>query len=268
MKPAPAHAAASTAAVSSEGWPLLRLALRPFYLLAAAAGVLLPLLWTGLYAGVLPWQPALPGVLWHAHEMVFGFVVAAIVGFLFTAGRLWTGLSMPTCRFLAAFALLCLGRAACHAADALAPVGGVWPPDPVDPACCLCMDTAGPGPARLRRRRCAARVDGCACLGRRVDGRTHRRHDEPHRAWPHRAGVAGWSSRALGLRPGVAGRCLARDGTAGVRRCRPVVAWHGGVAVVRCVHAHLVHAHTLVAAASAGRQGRVRQASRLRVIDP
>jgi uncharacterized protein involved in response to NO len=68
----------------------------------------LPLLWIGLYTGTLSWQPALPGVLWHAHEMVFGFVAAAVVGFLFTAGRLWTGLPMPTGSFLAALALLWL----------------------------------------------------------------------------------------------------------------------------------------------------------------
>jgi uncharacterized protein involved in response to NO len=93
---------------SGDGWPLLRLGLRPFYLLAAAAGSLLPLLWIGIFTGVLSWQPALPGVLWHAHEMLFGFVVAAIVGFLFTAGRLWTGLPMPTGGLLAVFALLWL----------------------------------------------------------------------------------------------------------------------------------------------------------------
>jgi uncharacterized protein involved in response to NO len=104
----PIAKAASPAGSSNEGLPLLRLAFRPFYLLAAAAGVLLPLLWVGLYSGVLNWQPVLPGVLWHAHEMLFGFVVAAVVGFLFTAGRLWTGLPMPTGGLLAAFALVWL----------------------------------------------------------------------------------------------------------------------------------------------------------------
>jgi uncharacterized protein involved in response to NO len=93
---------------SSEGLPLLRLGFRPFYLLATAAGALLPLVWIGLLTGALYWQPALPGTLWHGHEMVFGFVVAAIIGFLFTAGRLWTGFPTPTGAFLAALALLWL----------------------------------------------------------------------------------------------------------------------------------------------------------------
>jgi uncharacterized protein involved in response to NO len=99
---------APAVAASSDGVPLLRLGFRPFYLLAAAAGALLPLLWIGLLTGTASLQPVLPGVLWHAHEMLFGFVVAAIVGFLFTAGRTWTGLPTPTGGFLAAFALLWL----------------------------------------------------------------------------------------------------------------------------------------------------------------
>jgi uncharacterized protein involved in response to NO len=38
----------------------------------------------------------LQGALWHSHEMVFGFAVAVITGFLFTAVRNWTGLPTPT----------------------------------------------------------------------------------------------------------------------------------------------------------------------------
>nr|WP_304609490.1 MULTISPECIES: NnrS family protein [unclassified Polaromonas] len=35
------------------------------------------------------WQgtPCLSGRMWHAHEMLFGFMLAVVVGFLFTAGR-------------------------------------------------------------------------------------------------------------------------------------------------------------------------------------
>jgi uncharacterized protein involved in response to NO len=106
---APEQTAPAAAAKSSEGPPLLRLGFRPFYLLAAAAGALLPLVWIGLLTGALTVQPALSGVLWHAHEMLFGFVVAAIVGFLFTAGRTWTGLGTPTGGFLAALAVLWFG---------------------------------------------------------------------------------------------------------------------------------------------------------------
>ncbi len=91
-----------------EGWPLLRLGLRPFYLLAALFAALLPPLWLALMSAALVFEPALPPLLWHGHEMIFGVVAAAIVGFLFTAGRTWTGLATPTGGFLAAFALLWL----------------------------------------------------------------------------------------------------------------------------------------------------------------
>ena len=40
--------------------------------------------------------PYLSGPLWHAHEIIFGFVLAVIVGFLFTAGRNWSNQPTPT----------------------------------------------------------------------------------------------------------------------------------------------------------------------------
>lgn len=98
--PAPSQPAAA------QPTPLLRLGFRPFYLLAALAAAVVPALWLAMLTGKLALQPALPASLWHGHEMIFGFVIAAIVGFLFTAGRLWTGLATPTGAPLAAFALL------------------------------------------------------------------------------------------------------------------------------------------------------------------
>jgi uncharacterized protein involved in response to NO len=99
---APAEAAVD------RSMPLLRLGFRPFYLLAGLAAAVLPALWLATLAGVLAIHPALPASLWHGHEMIFGVVIAAIVGFLFTAGRLWTGQPTPTGALLGAFALLWL----------------------------------------------------------------------------------------------------------------------------------------------------------------
>lgn len=99
------------------GLPLLRLGFRPFYLLAAAfAGVAVPL-WAAIFFGYLP-DTGL-SLAWHVHEMVFGFVIAVIIGFLFTAASNWTGLATPRGRHLAALAALWLaGRVAMLVAPA------------------------------------------------------------------------------------------------------------------------------------------------------
>jgi len=92
--------------------PLWRLGFRPFYLLAAAFAAVSVPLWVTRYVGLLPGLPRL-GLAWHMHEMVFGFVIAVIIGFLFTAGRNWTGLWTPRRGHLAALAALWLaGRIA------------------------------------------------------------------------------------------------------------------------------------------------------------
>lgn len=85
--------------------PILRLGFRPFYLLAAAFAAISVLLWTAQYAGWLE-RAWLAGPLGHAHEMLFGFTQAVIVGFLFTAVGNWTGRPTPTGLPLAAIAAL------------------------------------------------------------------------------------------------------------------------------------------------------------------
>ncbi|RYF15338.1 MAG: NnrS family protein [Comamonadaceae bacterium] len=88
-----------------RGFALWQLGFRPFYLLASAFAALSILLWSLQFTGRLP-APYLPAPLWHAHEMLFGFTLAVVVGFLFTAGRNWTGLPTPTGGKLAALAAL------------------------------------------------------------------------------------------------------------------------------------------------------------------
>jgi len=90
------------------GWPLLRLGFRPFYLAGALTAATLVPLWLLVMLGGMPLAPALPGLLWHAHEMLFGFATAIIIGFLMTAGKNWTGLQTPRGASLGALALLWL----------------------------------------------------------------------------------------------------------------------------------------------------------------
>jgi uncharacterized protein involved in response to NO len=99
--------------------PLWRLGFRPFYLLAAGFAALSVPLWLAQHFG---WLPGLPhvGLSWHMHEMVFGMAIAVIIGFLFTAGRAWTGLATPSGAHLAALAALWLaGRIAMLIAPAM-----------------------------------------------------------------------------------------------------------------------------------------------------
>ncbi|MCL4185244.1 MAG: NnrS family protein [Burkholderiaceae bacterium] len=105
LEPQPAGPTPSGAA---GGFALFRLGFRPFYLLAALFAALSVPLWIAQFAGVLPAPSAYPAMLWHAHEMSFGFALAVIVGFLLTAARVWTNLPTPTGWRLAGLAVLWL----------------------------------------------------------------------------------------------------------------------------------------------------------------
>lgn len=98
-------------APAPTGMALFRLGFRPFYLLAAICALLSVPCWVASYSG---WGPGVAAftLTWHMHEMLFGFGVAVIVGFLYTAGANWTGLPTPRGAQLAALCGLWLaGRA-------------------------------------------------------------------------------------------------------------------------------------------------------------
>ncbi|WP_116475036.1 NnrS family protein [Zobellella maritima] len=73
-------------------WPLFRLGFRVFFLGGAMFSVFAMVLWSLTLMGV----PLLPGIAnpvwWHAHEMIFGFALAIVAGFLLTAIQNWTGM--------------------------------------------------------------------------------------------------------------------------------------------------------------------------------
>ena len=65
---------------------------RPFFLLAGLEAVVAMAVWLCVYFNPALWPAGvIPAWLWHAHEMMFGFVPAAIGGFLLTAVPSWTG---------------------------------------------------------------------------------------------------------------------------------------------------------------------------------
>lgn len=73
------------------GPALLRQGFRPFFLAAGTWAVAAMVLWIGVIQGYVALPTLFDPIGWHAHEMLFGFVVAAIAGFLLTAIPNWTG---------------------------------------------------------------------------------------------------------------------------------------------------------------------------------
>lgn len=109
----------TTKRIPPDTFSLWALAFRPFYLLAALFAAIAVPVWAVAYSGAI--ELPMAGIWWHAHEMIFGFAVAVIIGFLFTAGRAWTGIDTPAGGQLAALAALWLaGRLA------MAFGSGVW----------------------------------------------------------------------------------------------------------------------------------------------
>jgi uncharacterized protein involved in response to NO len=72
-------------------WVPFAYGFRPFFLLAGIYAAIGMSVW--LWAYIAGWSPlaSLPPQLWHSHEMLFGFIAAAVAGFVLTAVPSWTG---------------------------------------------------------------------------------------------------------------------------------------------------------------------------------
>ena len=136
------------ASLLSPRAPLWCCPFRPFFLLTAAHGALAMAAWIAFLSGLLPLPDVAGGaVVWHAHEMLFGFAMASIVGFLLTAVPEFTG---TKCRpELLAPALL----------DVLAH------PEAQAEAMCLTMERLGRGQEAPGLRAARAVLDGIAAKG-------------------------------------------------------------------------------------------------------
>ncbi|MDP2561862.1 NnrS family protein [Psychrobium sp. 1_MG-2023] len=70
--------------------PLFRLAFRPMFLGAALFAIVTITLWGLALSGLISFAPYGDLYWWHSHEMIFGFALAVIIGFLLTAIQNWT----------------------------------------------------------------------------------------------------------------------------------------------------------------------------------
>ena len=73
-----------------RGFALFNYGFRPFFFFAALFAVLSGVLWVGMYAGHVDLNLSSAPVMWHAHEMIFGYTMAAIAGFFLTVVPNWT----------------------------------------------------------------------------------------------------------------------------------------------------------------------------------
>ncbi|CAH8185892.1 NnrS family protein [Vibrio aestuarianus] len=71
----------------------LRLGFRPFFLLGSLYAIIAISLWVWMFQAGQPSMLQVPALWWHVHEMLFGFAMAIVVGFLLTAVQNWTGIN-------------------------------------------------------------------------------------------------------------------------------------------------------------------------------
>lgn len=130
--------------IFQTGAPVWLCPFRPFFLLTAAHGALAMAAWIAFLSGLLPLPDVAGGaVVWHAHEMLFGFAMASIVGFLLTAVPEFTGLpSIPRRRLHVLVALWLGGRLAFTFSGALT----AWPAALCDLAVLLTLIASVAGP--------------------------------------------------------------------------------------------------------------------------
>ncbi|MEI6744893.1 MAG: NnrS family protein [Methylococcaceae bacterium] len=72
-------------------YPLFSLGFRTFFLLAGFAALALLIIWQAITQGSISHSAYFTSTYWHAHEMLLGYTVAVISGFLLTAVSNWTG---------------------------------------------------------------------------------------------------------------------------------------------------------------------------------
>ena len=88
----------------------LHLGFRPFFFIAAISAVILMIVWLLVQQSILSITNSTANH-WHAHEMIFGYSSAVIIGFLLTASKNWSGIqTIYNKKLLALLIIWILGR--------------------------------------------------------------------------------------------------------------------------------------------------------------
>lgn len=105
------------------GPEFLKEGFRPLFMAAGAWAALAAPLWVAVWTGLISYDGVFAPHVWHIHEMMFGFVAAAVGGFILTAVPNWTGRLPVRGMPLAGLALLWLaGRLAVWFSASIGPV--------------------------------------------------------------------------------------------------------------------------------------------------
>lgn len=103
---------------SYSGPAILSFGFRPFFLSAGIWAALTVAIWMPMLAGQVALPTAFGPIEWHTHELIYGFVPAAVAGFLLTAVPNWTGrLPVTGTPLLALFLIWISGRVAISISD-------------------------------------------------------------------------------------------------------------------------------------------------------
>ncbi|WP_434778207.1 NnrS family protein [Neisseria sp. Ec49-e6-T10] len=92
----------------NKRFALFELGFRPFFLFGALFSMIALTFWALLLNGSSEFTPHGNIIWWHAHEMLFGFTIAIVAGFLLTAVQNWTGIPSIKGHALTALVMLWL----------------------------------------------------------------------------------------------------------------------------------------------------------------
>ncbi|MGB2693107.1 MAG: NnrS family protein [Thermodesulfobacteriota bacterium] len=92
---------------SKQKFSVFEIPFRPFFILAAISSLFYMTIWTLFYTFKLPLDfENISPTMWHAHEMLFGYTMAVLAGFLLTIEKYWLGKNIDKRPILVALVIL------------------------------------------------------------------------------------------------------------------------------------------------------------------